>query len=178
MIDKNEIIEMLTHARSLYCSPTYRSDVPQLITDLEEATKRAEKAEEALAVAERRIETMTQARNTPTVYATESYVNIRQPWRGGTLIEATPRGAVERPEDMSQKGKLRVFVEDDGDVIVAVHEEVKDDDGTPMVGPGVDVQFCCPHSGGGHSPETWKALLALAKAMRRDVQNDGRGKIQ
>lgn len=147
MIDKNELIEMLTHARSLYCSPTYRSDVPRLITDLEEATKRAEKAEEALAVAERR-------------------------------IEVTPRGAVERPEDMSQKGKLRVFVEDDGYVIVAVHEEVKDDDGTPMVGPGVDVQFCVPHPGGGHSPETWKALLALAKAMRRDVENDGRGKIQ
>ena len=83
----------------------------------------------------------------------------------------TPRGAVERPDDMSQKGKLRLFVEDDGDIIVAVHEEVQDEQGQPMVGAGADVQICAPFTGGGHSPETWEALHRLAIAMHHDNES-------
>jgi hypothetical protein len=68
---------------------------------------------------------------------------------------------VERPEDMSIVGKLRLLIQSDGDVIVAIrHKDLM-----------IDIEFCAPVSGGGRSPETWKALHALAVAMRADNAN-------
>lgn len=66
---------------------------------------------------------------------------------------------IERPEDMSQRGKLRLLIQRDGDVIIAV----QDDSGHML-----DIEFCTPGTGGGRSPETWKALHILANAMRAD----------
>ncbi len=69
----------------------------------------------------------------------------------------------ERLEDMSAKGRLRLWREDDGDVIVEVLPE---EDG--LVGNGASVQFCIPGTGGGRSPKTHAALLALMEAMAED----------
>lgn len=66
---------------------------------------------------------------------------------------------IERLEDMSPRGKLRLLIQRDGDVIVAVCQ----DDG--RMG---DVEFCAPGAGGGGSHRTWKALHALAVAMQED----------
>lgn len=64
----------------------------------------------------------------------------------------------ERPEDMSIIGKLRLIVQPDGDVIVAICHS----------GLMIDIEFCAPGAGGGRSPETWKALRQLALAMQTD----------
>ncbi len=60
---------------------------------------------------------------------------------------------------MSATGKLRLLIQEDGDVIVAVTDEE---------GRMIDIEFCAPGSGGGRSPKTWRALHALAQAMRED----------
>jgi hypothetical protein len=74
---------------------------------------------------------------------------------------------IERPEDMSIIGRLRLLIQSDGDVIVAICHS----------GLMTDIEFCSPGSGGGRSPQTWKALHALAVAMRadNDSQADARG---
>lgn len=76
-------------------------------------------------------------------------------------------GAVKRIEDMSPRGFLRVIVQDDGDVVVAVHE-YRDE----MVQPGSAAEFCAPYTGGGKSPHTWKALRELFDAMKRDIDDE------
>jgi hypothetical protein len=77
-----------------------------------------------------------------------------------------------RPEDMSPSGKLRLIQQDDGDIIVCVHE-----DG----GVSADVEFTLS---GGHSPWTLAALRDLMDAMAKDQacvpwpaedKRDGRG---
>ena len=68
-----------------------------------------------------------------------------------------------RNEDMSQHGYLKILVQSDGDVIVAVYPQ---EDG--MVGVGGSVEFCIPGTGGGRSTHTHAALRALADAMERD----------
>jgi len=50
-----------------------------------------------------------------------------------------------RLEDMSQRGRLRLFREDDGDIIVSIVPE--DDNG--RLERSVSVQFCVPGVGGG-----------------------------
>jgi hypothetical protein len=72
---------------------------------------------------------------------------------------------VQRVEDMSPIGKLVLHVQDDGDIIVAVHEVGYDG----LLQPGASVEFCCPGSGGGHSPRTHAALHELFKAMQADT---------
>jgi hypothetical protein len=73
------------------------------------------------------------------------------------------QGYAERSEDMSPTGKLRVFKEDDGDVIVAI---VKGDNEKDFV--MADAEFCTPGTGGGKSPHTRRALLELYDAIERD----------
>lgn len=66
---------------------------------------------------------------------------------------------VERLEDMSPKGRLRVCVQGDGDVIICL---IQDD------GRMADVEFCTPGAGGGGSRRTWEALRNLVSAMEAD----------
>lgn len=69
---------------------------------------------------------------------------------------------VTRRDDYPEKSRLRVIVDDDGDVSVAII----DGDGR-MLG----VEFVTPMRGGGKSPNTWHALRRLAKAMARDDED-------
>lgn len=61
-------------------------------------------------------------------------------------------------DDMEQ-GQLRVMFDGDNDVIVAIW---------PNGAPSASVEFCNSFNGGGKSPETRKALIALMCAMERD----------
>lgn len=70
---------------------------------------------------------------------------------------------VKRNEDMSQLGYLKVLVQDDGDIIVAVYPQEND-----LVGIGASVEFCIPGTGGGRSTHTHAALRNLVAAMERD----------
>lgn len=74
-------------------------------------------------------------------------------------IDLNPREFYERPEDMSRDGRLRVMIEDDGDVIVQVTSEGRH---------FAAVQFCTIGSGGGRSPRVRAALLELARAIKAD----------
>lgn len=67
----------------------------------------------------------------------------------------------ERFEDMSQRGRLRVIQQDDGDMIVCVIEDMNSPSGGAMAG----VEFC---TSGGKSPRTLAALRALMLAMAED----------
>lgn len=70
---------------------------------------------------------------------------------------------VSREEDMSPDGKLILFQQDDGDIIVTVQESLE------LLGPSrASVEFCIPGTGGGGSPETHRALRDLMEAMRAD----------
>jgi hypothetical protein len=62
----------------------------------------------------------------------------------------------ERREDMG-KGRLRLILDGDSDVCVAV---ISDE------GDMADVEFCVPFSGGGRSPKVREALLNLCRAIR------------
>lgn len=66
---------------------------------------------------------------------------------------------VERLEDMSPQGRLRVCVQSDGDVIICIIEDH---------GQVSDVEFCAPGAGGGGSRRTWEALRNLVAAMEAD----------
>jgi hypothetical protein len=79
---------------------------------------------------------------------------------------AVPDGTVEYPKardvgrigDMGKKAHMRVGLDNENDVYVSVWDE----DG------GASVEFCTPGSGGGKSPKTRAALLALMIAMETD----------
>jgi hypothetical protein len=68
---------------------------------------------------------------------------------------------VTRKEDMSPDGRLRILMEDDGDMIVVVVPASDERN------PSQSVQFCTMQ-GGGNSLHTRKALVALMAAMRLD----------
>jgi len=62
----------------------------------------------------------------------------------------------ERHEDMSANGKLKMFRQDGGDVVlVAINDE----------GRQIGLEFC---TSGGKSPNTHRALCALMVAMEKD----------
>jgi len=69
---------------------------------------------------------------------------------------------VERYEDMSPDGKLRLIRQEDGDVIIVVEVDPREDSVF-----GTQVEFCT-HGGGGQSPRTLKALVNLMEAMKQD----------
>lgn len=74
---------------------------------------------------------------------------------------------VSRKEDMSPRGQLRVFADDDGDIHVTVFA----DDGSGRIEAMASVEFCTSVTGGGRSPATRRALIELAKAMREDNES-------
>lgn len=68
---------------------------------------------------------------------------------------------VERFEDMSPRGRLRLLQQRDGDIIVCI---VEDPNG-PNGGAVIDVEFC---TSGGGSHHTLLALRQLMDAMQLD----------
>lgn len=83
---------------------------------------------------------------------------------------------VTRAGDMSPDGRLRVWRQEDGDLIVEVVPEY--DERSPS--PSASVEFCTVGSGGGRSSHTRKALFALIEAIKRDnaespIPNSGDG---
>ncbi len=81
---------------------------------------------------------------------------------------------VERFEDMSPRGRLRLTIQPDGDVIVTI---VPDPDGGERMGYMKSVEFTTPGGGGGGSERTHRALRALYEAMIEDnkaVRGQGR----
>lgn len=70
---------------------------------------------------------------------------------------------VTRYEDMSSTGFMRLFRQDDGDIVVALFKEE-----SGRRAKACDVEFCEPGSGGGRSSHTRKALMALMVAMEKD----------
>lgn len=68
---------------------------------------------------------------------------------------------VERNEDMSPRGRLRVMIQEDGDAIIAVIPD-------PDEGRFLPSAEFCTHAGGGRSKHTREAIYALYKAMERD----------
>lgn len=75
-----------------------------------------------------------------------------------------PRKIYERRDDMAQ-GKLRLLMEEDGDIIIVL---LGMNPNTKLYDKMIDIQFCTVGSGGGRSPETRKALRALAEAIEKD----------
>lgn len=65
----------------------------------------------------------------------------------------------ERFEDMSERGRLRVWQQDDGDMIVHVIPDPSTDN------RGASVEFCVS---GGRSPRTLEALRQLLVAIHAD----------
>lgn len=70
---------------------------------------------------------------------------------------------VIRYEDMSRRGRLVVFRQDDGDVIVQVVPDPHERDRHAST-----AEFCTPGTGGGQSVHTHKALISLIDAIERD----------
>jgi hypothetical protein len=73
---------------------------------------------------------------------------------------------IERNEDMSPRGRLRLLLQPDGDIVVAVVPD-PDERRQPF---GPTVEFCSPAGGGGRSRHTLRALRELAAAMELDNQ--------
>ncbi|MCC1496855.1 hypothetical protein [Alcanivorax sp. 1008] len=80
------------------------------------------------------------------------------------MMGPTPETTTEvgRLGDMGPRTSLRVGFDDDRDVYVAVCDE------SGMAG----VEFCTLGTGGGKSPETRRALIALMAAIERDNKAD------
>ena len=86
-----------------------------------------------------------------------------------------------RKEDMSPDGRLRVWRQDDGDMIVEVLK-FYDDNGSPLKDSRgnrtmerASVEFCT-FNGGGHSPHTLQALRALMDAIKKDNEEEPMGR--
>ena len=77
----------------------------------------------------------------------------------------------ERLESMSPDGSLKLFRQDDGDIIVQVMT-MQNSFGQRLKEPRIaSVEFCTPGSGGGGSKRTWKALVDLFEAMKADNED-------
>ncbi len=70
---------------------------------------------------------------------------------------------VERIEDMSARGRLKIMRGEDGDILVGVITEE---------GKMADIEFCTMALGGGRSPRTFRALLELMVAMEDDNKEE------
>lgn len=75
----------------------------------------------------------------------------------GKAIQWPQEKAVGRAEDMGQ-GYLRVVLDSDNDVVVAVWDGKR----------SASVEFCTPGLGGGRSSRTRMALIALMVAIEAD----------
>jgi hypothetical protein len=69
---------------------------------------------------------------------------------------------VERYEDMSPTGKLKLVQQTDGDMIIVIMPDPEALNPEPT-----QIEFCTG-AGGGQSPRTLKALYALKQAMEAD----------
>jgi hypothetical protein len=76
---------------------------------------------------------------------------------------------VDRKEDMSPDGYLRLTMEQDGDIIITVASG----GANGGLEQFADIQFCTTFGGGGASPKTHKALRELMQAMAED-NRDGK----
>lgn len=78
---------------------------------------------------------------------------------------------VGRLGDMAPRGHshMQVILDADSDVCVHIWEQEGDD------GQLAGIEFCCPGIGGGKSPRTREALLALMVAMEEDNAAEPRG---
>lgn len=75
----------------------------------------------------------------------------------------------ERNEDMSPDARLKLFREEDGDIIVSIIPSTEKLRKNYSFGlEAMEVQFCTIGSGGGRSPHTRKALFALMEAIELD----------
>ncbi len=74
---------------------------------------------------------------------------------------------VQRFEDMSPEGCLRLFRQGDGDIIVCAVPDPEECERRQLPPFGIGVEFCTC-GGGGQSPNTRKALLALWEAIEKD----------
>lgn len=72
---------------------------------------------------------------------------------------------IQRYEDMSRRGCLRLFRQNDGDMIVVAVPDPGDCDRRGLLPFGIGVEFC---ASGGQSPNTREALLALWEAIEKD----------
>lgn len=70
---------------------------------------------------------------------------------------------VGRMDDMHNDGVLRVMIDNDGDVCVFVGAS-----GQGGEWESGSIEFCAPGSGGGRSPRTREALIALMVAIEAD----------
>lgn len=75
---------------------------------------------------------------------------------------------VERVEDMSPDGRLKLFREDDGDIIVSIIPPSKKLSKESMWLEDMQVQFCSLAGGGGRSRHTREALFTLMEAIEKD----------
>jgi hypothetical protein len=72
---------------------------------------------------------------------------------------------VQRLEDMSPSGSLLLMQQKDGDIIIVIEQ----DPDSETFGKGrASVEFCSTGFGGGKSPKTHAALVALIAAMAED----------
>lgn len=74
------------------------------------------------------------------------------------------RRQVERNEDMSTTGVLRIHQQSDGDIIVICERM----DVQEMKIERCAVEFCALGAGGGRSPKVRDALLTLMDAIEQD----------
>ena len=72
--------------------------------------------------------------------------------------------SVERREDMSPDGVLRIRQQSDGDIIVACERSNYEN----MTLEICSVEFCATGAGGGRSPRVLQALIALMDAIELD----------
>ncbi|MEM1113232.1 MAG: hypothetical protein AAGI11_15075 [Pseudomonadota bacterium] len=72
---------------------------------------------------------------------------------------------VRRRDDMSATGLLTLCMDDDGDACIGISKEDCDNG---QHGGSVTLEFCTFMAGGGKSPHTRRALIALMNAVRLD----------
>ena len=69
----------------------------------------------------------------------------------------------KRYEDMSRHGQLRLYRQEDGDIIISVIQDPQ-----ARVSAMPCVEFCSPGAGGGQSRHTRAALVQLMEAIWLD----------
>jgi hypothetical protein len=90
-------------------------------------------------------------------------VALASPSPPSGVYDSAGNRTVERYEDMTRLGRLRLIFQPDGDAIVAIVPDPDEPDWRSQ-----SVEFCAVGAGGGRSPHTIRALRALAAAITRD----------
>lgn len=90
-------------------------------------------------------------------------LHTKRNYRYELLPETVMKNLVERIEDMSPTGRLQLFKQPDGDVIIQITTGETEHDFEQA-----SVEFCAIAFGGGRSPHTLEALRKLYDAMELD----------